>query len=105
MKLIHYWEDGRDELYNISDDIGEKSNIAATKPEITTNMRAKLDKWLIATNAKIPQQDDRFAPEKKKRQLQQMKTTKMQNLEKQHANYLKPDWKPSQNWWGSGRKN
>jgi len=101
MKLIHYWEDGRDELYNIKDDIGEKTDIAAAKPETVSTMRAKLDKWLKETGAIIPQPDPRFNAEKKKQQLQRKKTAGMQGLEKRHAAYLKPDWQPNKTWWGS----
>jgi arylsulfatase A-like enzyme len=101
IKLIHYWEDGRDELYNINDDIGEQQDIAAAHPEKVKTLRAKLDIWLKDVGAKIPKQDSRFDAAKKVKQLEAMRTKKLQSLEKGHANYLKPEWQPNKDWWGS----
>ena len=101
MKLIHYWEDGRDELYDISDDIGEHNNIAAAHPEAVRNLRAKLNQWLQDVNAKIPQQDERYNAEKKQLQLQRIKTAKTKQLNNQAKQMLKPDWNAPHNWWGS----
>ena len=36
-KLIHYYEDGNDELYQLSKDIGEQNNLATVKPELAQN--------------------------------------------------------------------
>ncbi len=33
-KLIEFFEDGRLELYNLADDIGEERNLAGAEPEI-----------------------------------------------------------------------
>ncbi|OVE80669.1 sulfatase, partial [bacterium M21] len=100
-KLIHYYEDGRDELYDITQDIGEQNDMATSKPEVVSTLRAKLNKWLKDTAAKIPQPDKRFNAEKKKGQLQSMKTKKLQSLERGHAGVLAPGWKPNKNWWSS----
>jgi arylsulfatase A-like enzyme len=100
-KLIHYYEDGRDELYNIANDIGEQSDILSQNPEMAKQLRQKLDTWLKETDARIPQADSRFDAEKKKAQLKSASTKQMQALEKRHAGYLKPDYQPNKTWWDS----
>lgn len=54
-KLILFFEDNRVELYNLSSDIGESQNLAAGEPRRAKEMRARLEKWLHATGAQIPQ--------------------------------------------------
>jgi arylsulfatase A-like enzyme len=100
-KLIRYYEDGREELYQLSEDIGEQSDVANSNPGKVSELSQKLDKWLKETAAKIPAPDPRFDAEKKKTQLMQAKTKSMERLENQHAKYLKPDFKPNPTWWDS----
>jgi arylsulfatase A-like enzyme len=100
-KLIHYWEDGRDELYNLGQDIGEQTDVASTNPDRVAAMRTELDSWLEQTNAKIPAPDPRFDAAKAKQKLQQMQTNNKSQLEAQHAGYLKENYKPNPDWWGS----
>ena len=94
MKLIHYWEDGRDELYNIADDIGEKHNIASKHPETLKNMRRQLDSWLNNLNAKIPEKDQRYNPQKKNKQLLNLETEKTRVMCKNAIKALAPEEKP-----------
>lgn len=54
-KLIEFFEDGRLELYNLRDDVGETHNIAAEHPEITRPLHCKLVAWRKSVEAKIPQ--------------------------------------------------
>ena len=103
-KLIHYYEDGRDELYNLTDDIGEQTDRAARHPEKVSTMRKRLEDWLPETGAHIPQSDSRFDAAKKKIQMQQIHDKKMPSLEKQAENFRDPNWKPNADWWGSAAK-
>ncbi len=100
-KLIHYYEDGRDELYHLTDDIGELNNLATAQPERTAELRKRLDAWLADTGARIPQPDPRFNKAKLAQQKQNIRNKKLPALERQHANYLAPDWKPNVDWWSS----
>jgi arylsulfatase A-like enzyme len=100
-KLIHYYEDGRDELYNLAEDIGEQNDLATRQPEKTASLRKRLDAWLDETGARIPQPDARFDPVKKQTQKQQIRDKKMPSLEKRAASYLNPNWTPNADWWGS----
>jgi arylsulfatase A-like enzyme len=53
-KLIHYWEDGRDELYNLANDPGEQQDLLAEQGSIALVLRAALDAWLEEVDAKLP---------------------------------------------------
>ena len=100
-KLIHYYEDGRDELYHLVDDIGEQNDLAPSQKEIVKNLRHKLDRWLLETGARIPIADDRFDPALKTTQLQNSRSSQLKSLESRHAGYLNPNFKPNADWWSS----
>ncbi|MFP6872001.1 MAG: sulfatase [Verrucomicrobiales bacterium] len=53
-KLIEYFEDGRLELFNLGEDIGEKRNLAASLPEKTKSMHVRLKSWRSRTRAPVP---------------------------------------------------
>ena len=100
-KLIHYYEDGHDELYNLDSDPSEQTDISGDHPENTEELRARLDAWLKETGAKLPVPDPEHDAEKEQAHMYSLEHEKMPELEQQHADYLKPDWKPNDDWWGS----
>jgi len=100
-KLIHYWEDGRDELYNLADDPGEQQDLAARHPDRAQALRDALDTWLDQTKARIPVPDPEYRETAYQAWLDRQRGPVLQQLEKQHAAFLKPDWKPNPTWWGS----
>ena len=100
-KLIHYYEDGRDELYHLRDDPGEQQDVAAANPELVGTLRSRLDRWLAETGAKFPEPDPLYDPEKEAARLRSLREEFMPKLERQHARYLDPDWEPNADWWGS----
>lgn len=53
-KLIHFFEDDRAELYNLTNDLGETTDLAATERERVTVMRARLDRWRQEIGAQLP---------------------------------------------------
>jgi arylsulfatase A-like enzyme len=53
-KLHEYFEDGRLELYNLADDIGERRGLASAMPEKVQELHAKLKKWRRDTHAPVP---------------------------------------------------
>lgn len=99
-KLIHYWEDGRNELYHLSDDIGEQHDLAGQEPARTGELWRELQAWLKETGAKIPQPyaDYKLAWAEQNREAAQ---TLKARLEKAHAAYLDPAWQPDPTWWKS----
>lgn len=53
-KLIEFFEDGRVELYNLKDDIGEKHNLAAEYPDKAAELQKQLTDWRQEVGAEIP---------------------------------------------------
>lgn len=53
-KLIENFEDRSVELFNLTDDIGERRNLGAELPEKAEELHARLAAWQQATNAAIP---------------------------------------------------
>jgi len=53
-KLIMWYDDDSVELYNLNEDIGEKTSLSQTMPEKAKMLKAKLQAWLKTTGAKMP---------------------------------------------------
>lgn len=53
-RLVHFYEDGHDELYDLATDPGEAANLAAARPEQTGDLRARLDHWLADVDGQMP---------------------------------------------------
>jgi arylsulfatase A-like enzyme len=60
-KLIHFFEGGPDELYDLSSDAGENRDIAEELPDVRENLGRELEAWLADTGAIIPVPDQQFA--------------------------------------------
>ena len=53
-KLIRFYESGREELYDLDEDISESENLSAAYPDVVKKLSGQLDRWLADTNAFIP---------------------------------------------------
>ena len=53
-KLLEFFEDGRLELYDLRNDMGEQRNLAADKPETVKQLHEKLLAWRQAIKAPMP---------------------------------------------------
>jgi len=53
-KLIEFFEDGKVELYNLKDDIGEKNDLAETMPAKAKELQRLLVEWRKSVNAPVP---------------------------------------------------
>ncbi|TSA35290.1 MAG: aryl-sulfate sulfohydrolase [Verrucomicrobiaceae bacterium] len=53
-KLMEFFEDGHLELYNLRDDIGEKTNLALKMPEKAKELNAKMLAWRTEVKAPMP---------------------------------------------------
>lgn len=100
-KLIHYWEDGHNELYRLGDDPGEQSDLSRSLPARTEAMWQQLDQWLTDVDAKRPQPDPRYDPAKTEAYYRKLQTDGKQRLESFHSKILEADWQPNPEWWGS----
>lgn len=55
-KLIQYFENNDLELYNLKEDLGEKSNLAGSNPEKAEELLGLLKQWRTETNASVPKE-------------------------------------------------
>jgi len=55
-KLIDFYTQNRVELYDLSNDISESTNIASQKPELTTELLTKVQNWRKELNVNMPKQ-------------------------------------------------
>ena len=53
-KLIEWYEDGKVELYNLKNDLGEQKDLAAQQPEKAAELQRILDAWRRTVDAKMP---------------------------------------------------
>jgi len=59
-KLIEFFEDGRLELYNLKEDIGEANNLAETRPGKAKALHERLKAWRRSVNAPVPTEPNPF---------------------------------------------
>jgi arylsulfatase A-like enzyme len=53
-RLVHFYEDDRDELYDLAADGSETTDRAAREPDRAKALRQKLDAWLTEVGAQMP---------------------------------------------------
>lgn len=100
-KLIHYWEDGHDELYDLGKDPYEQTDLSLKKSKITQKLNTKLMAWLKSVNANMPSLDPEYDAAAEAKYLQKNKEVVLPKLEKERLEFLKKDYKPNANWWKS----
>jgi arylsulfatase A len=62
-KLIEFYEQGRRELYNVVQDIGETNNLIEQEPQRAERMAAAMARWRGAVDAQMPVPNPRFEPD------------------------------------------
>lgn len=100
-KFIHYWEDGSEELYDLSSDIGEKTNVVNSHPKIAKNLSKKLLDWLNEVDANLPAKDPEFDVKLAEERQRSIVNEKWPSLETQRLEVLSEDFEPNEDWWGS----
>jgi arylsulfatase A-like enzyme len=63
-KLIEFFEDGRRELYNLKNDIGERHNLVLREPAIGARLYTGLRDWRRSVEAAMPLPNPRYDPAK-----------------------------------------
>jgi uncharacterized sulfatase len=61
-KLIEFYEDGRLELYDLADDIGEEKNLVTEMPQEAARLQQKLARWRRSVSAKMPTANPDYDP-------------------------------------------
>ncbi len=54
LKLVEWFEDGAVELYDLERDIGERTDLAAQRPEEVARLRDRLERWRQTVGANMP---------------------------------------------------
>jgi arylsulfatase A-like enzyme len=98
-KLIHYFEDGRNELYNIDADIAEKQDLATSQPERVAAMNSELQTWLRSVNAAEAATNPMYDSAQDEAALKQIREVTMPNREREHAGLLNANFTPRGGWW------
>ncbi|GAC13811.1 sulfatase [Aliiglaciecola lipolytica] len=65
-KLIEYFDDGRLELYNLNEDLGEQVNLAAQQPEKVAELLHQLSVWRKSVGAQMMQANPKYDPQQAK---------------------------------------
>ena len=100
-KLIHYYEDGHEELYNLRDDLSEKINLAQENAGMVQKLSRELFVYLKDVQAVLPVKDPEYDKTLEDKYKQGVIDEKWPQLEKQRKQMLSPDFDPGNNWWGS----
>jgi arylsulfatase A-like enzyme len=100
-KLIHYYEDGRNELYNLATDLEETTDVAAENAEVAKQLYDKLFTMLKEAGARFPTKDPEYSEAKEKEYLAKIINERWPRLEQQRMNFLSKDFDPGNEWWGS----
>jgi arylsulfatase A len=61
-KLVEDYETGRHELYDLSRDLSEETNLAAQQPELVRELASELAKWREQVGARMPQPNPQYRP-------------------------------------------
>jgi arylsulfatase A-like enzyme len=61
-KLLEFLEDGRLELYNLREDVGETKNLATAMPDKAQELHSRLVAWRAEVKAPMPTKNDGSAP-------------------------------------------
>lgn len=61
-KLIEWYEDGKLELFNVKDDVGEKKDLAGAEPEKARALAARLGAWRESVGARMPAPNPSYDP-------------------------------------------
>jgi len=100
-KLIHYYEDNHDELYDLKTDISESSDLAGSNPQLVRQLHQELFDYLKKVGARFPVADPLYSEDAEKKYLEGVVKNRLPQLEQQRFKLLSKDFDPKNNWWGS----
>lgn len=100
-KLIHYWEDDREELFKLPSTEKDELNVIDKHPEIAKQLSNQLLSWLKDVNAKYPKRDKEFDVTKHQKRHLNIKNNKLKSLEENRLKVLSKDFITNENWWKS----
>lgn len=66
-RLVEFYEDGRTELYNLKEDIGEKKDLSGEMSEKTAELKSMLNRWRTEVGAQMPAPNPDYDPKRKEK--------------------------------------
>jgi len=100
-KLIHYYEDDRDELYNLKTDLSETIVVSVTNSDVVKELHARLFDYLKNVGARFPEKDTEYDVGAERAYGQDIVNNLWPSLEEDRKEMLSPGYKPNNDWWGS----
>ncbi len=100
-KLIHYWEDERNELYDLSTDLSERMDLSEEMPQTADTLWIELQNWLKVTKAQFPYIDVEYSREKEDLYLQKIMHETWPRQEDIRKKMQDVQYSPNETWWGS----
>lgn len=104
-KLIRYYEDGHEELYNVTKHPTESEQSKAPDfmpySKIAKELSEKLTAALSSLPVLYPTPDPKYNADSFRLKYQYFEQKLMPRLEKQRKDFLRKDWQPNADWWGS----
>ncbi|GAA5222348.1 sulfatase [Membranihabitans marinus] len=100
-KLIHYYEDGRNELYSMANDLFENNDVSAENPVLVEELYDELQSYLASVKARYPVPDPLFDIEERRLRNVNIEEVLQQRLEDLRVQRLSEDYSPNADWWGS----
>lgn len=100
-KLIHYYEDDHEALYNLKTDLSEATDVSAKNQNIVKRLHTELFDYLKKVGALFPKKDPESNSQAEKEYEQNIVNKLWPILENQRKEMLSNDFNPKNNWWGS----
>ena len=100
-KLIHYYEDDREELYNLKKDLSETTDLSAQNHRKVKRLHKELFDYLKSVGAEFPVKDSEYNAQAEMKYKFNIKNKLLPRLEDQRKKMLSPDFSPNKDWWGS----
>ncbi len=103
-KLIHYYEDNRNELYDLQADISESKDLIEQYPDTAKLLVKELTEYLGSVEAKKPTVDKAYDEKSRQQWLNRQKEQQCSKLEEDRRRMLSADYLPNIDWWGSKKE-
>ncbi len=100
-KLIHYYEDDRDELYDLESDHKEEMDVLAQNEDVAERLGDLLQSFLQKVKANMPNVDTTYDTNLAKRLHREKIDVLMPKLEAERMEFLSEDFEPNDTWWDS----
>ncbi len=100
-KLIHYYENGRKELYNLRLDPREAQDVADQHPTRVRDLNTLLFDYLNQVGATFPRKDPQYRSDLEQQHLRRVRDSLLPQLEDRRLKLLSNDYDPGNQWWGS----